>query len=273
MSSVGTGKSTTYRGLRALACLTLGALACLGVQARVKRVSLQECALQADQVFVGQVVRITTRWGDTNKMIWTDYLFRVEEGWKGRPGAFVTLSAAGGTVGNRSIYVTETPTFEIQGTYVVYAYDGARNYAAPVVGVEQGLFKEVTDMDTGRRVLIDASGYLMEGREDGSVMRGRFTKAIGDGASVHILNDAEIKAQQEAFEAQFPKVEMSKPIYRDAHGLPVAAPPEATPQVEPPAPSAPPASAPLTRTALREFTQRALAAAPESCAPDKGAKP
>jgi hypothetical protein len=181
--------------------------------------SLEECAVQADTVFVGTVVDIQTRWGDTGKLIWTDYVFKVQDTWKGAPGeGFRTVSVGGGTAGDKTIILTEVPSFQVGGTYAVYAYDNARLIAEAVVGVDQGLFREVADAETGQLFLIDARGYRMEVLQNGCIVSGRLTQRVGDTQKAHVFTDDELVAQQVAFEGQYGPTAIPPPVVRDAGG-------------------------------------------------------
>jgi hypothetical protein len=236
----------------------------LTVQSAVRRVPLEECAREADTVFVGRVVSVTTRWGDSGKMIWTDYLFQVEEAWKGQPVSYRTVSVAGGTVDGQSILVSHVPAFERHATYVVFAYDNARLVAEAVVGVEQGLFREVTDASTGQKVLLDAFGYLMERNQEGRIVRGRLTTPLDGGERAQVLTDQELKVQQKVFEAQYSHPPMPQPVYRDAGGNPLPAPEASVSRSLPK--SVPVPGVPLTREDLKAFTFAVLAAAPPAAA-------
>jgi len=257
-----------------LIALILAVAGSLTVHSAVRRVPLEECAREADSVFVGRVVAVTTRWGDTGKMIWTDYLFQVEEVWKGQPETYQTVSVAGGTVGGHSILVSHVPAFEQHATYVVYAYDNSRLTAEAVVGVEQGLFREVADATTGQKVLVDAFGYLMERNQEGRIVRGRLTKPLDGGQRAQVLTDQELKAQQKSFEAQFIHPPIPQPVYRDAGGNALQAAPEAPVNRAHPNPVQV-SGVPLTREDLKAFTFAVLAAAPPAptCAAADGRTP
>lgn len=265
-----TGRRTTaLRSGRSglLVALVLAILGSWTVQSAVRRVPLEECAREADSVFVGRVVAVSTRWGDTGKMIWTDYLFQVEEVWKGQPASYRTVSVAGGTVGGQSILVSHVPAFEQHATYVVYAYDNARLVAEAVVGVEQGLFREVADTSTGQKILVDAFGYLMERTREGRIVRGRLTKPLDGGQRAQVLTDQELKAQQKSFEAQYAHPPMPQPVYRDASGHALQAPAVQTAPRAPGQPVQVPGTL-LTREDLKSFTFAVLAAAPHAPACD-----
>lgn len=273
---VGAGWRGWPAGRVALACAAAVFLAAwsLAGGAAVRRVTLEECARQADEVFVGRVVAVTTRWGDTGKMIWTDYLFQVEDTWKGQAEGYKTVSVAGGTVGQKTILLTHVPSFDLHATYVVFAYRGERLVAEGVVGVEQGLFREVTEESTGQRVLIDAFGYLMERDASGRIARGRLTRPAEGGERAHVFTPGELKDQQRRFESQATHAPLEAPVVRDAYGnvlhTPVPPPSETMPA------SRPEAGTPVTREDLKTFTLSALATAPlpaNGCLPPEGRTP
>jgi hypothetical protein len=245
-----------------LACAAVALLAAwsLAGVAAVRRVTLEECARQADEVFVGRVVAVTTRWGDTGKMIWTDYLFQVEDTWKGKAEGYKTVSVAGGTVGRRTILLSHVPSFDLHATYVVFAYGGERLVAEGVVGVEQGLFREVTEEETGQRVLIDAFGYLMERDASGRIARGRLTRPVDGGERAHVLTPVELKDQQRRFEAEVAHAPLQAPVVRDAYGAVLHTP--APPPSETLNRSLPQPGMPMTREDLKGFTLSVLAQAP-----------
>jgi hypothetical protein len=258
-----------------LAALLLATAWGMGTPAAgVRALPLDEVARQADVVFVGTVVDIRTRWGDTGKLIWTDYIFRVHETWKGAPGElFRTVSVGGGTIGEKTFLLSEVPSFEKGGTYVVYAYDNARLTAEAVVGVEQGLFREVADASTGKPFLIDAQGYRMERLPNGCLTHGRLTQRVGDTQRARVLSDDDLVAQQESFERENGPASIDPPVVRDADGNLVSSggpPPKSHREKAMEAVATHPAGEPLTREALREWTLEILRVAPEPAATKGG---
>lgn len=259
---VGHGSGRRLWGRLALACAAVAVLAAwaLAGSAAVRRMSLEECAFQADEVFVGRVVAVSTRWGDTGKMIWTDYLFQVEDTWKGKAEGYKTVSVAGGTVGRKTILLSHVPSFDLHATYVVFAYAGERLVAEGVVGVEQGLFREVPEEKTGQSVLIDAFGYLMERDPSGRMVRGRLTTPVDGGQRAHVLTPAELKDQQRRFEAEMAHAPLEAPVVRDAYGNVLHTP--TPPPAEAMRRTLPEAGTPMTREDLKAYTLSVLAQSP-----------
>lgn len=249
----------TLLSLAATGLLTVGILA-LGV----KRLTFDQVARDADSVFVGKVVDITTRWGEGRKMIWTDYHFDVQETWKGQPlGSRHVVSVAGGTHDGRTIIVTHVPRFDKGATYVLYAFDPVRLVGEATVGVEQGVFREVLDVESRKPILIDYWGYRMDLLQDGSLVRGPMTQRVEGAEKARVLSDEELVAMQKQFQEQFAHEPLAKPTYTDGHGRPLAAPATA-PRPKPTAEevvAAAPRGEPVSRGMLRDLTTRALGGA------------
>lgn len=155
-----------------------------------RRLSLDQIVRQGKTVLVGTVVCSQTRWGEGRKMIWTDYEVSVEETWKGGPDRSVTLSFAGGTLEGRTIAVTHVPRLAVGATYVFSLNDLARLYTSPVIGAEQGLFREATDQATGKRILLDADGWAVGLGPVGELIRVASTEPAGAPEVVILRRDA-----------------------------------------------------------------------------------
>ena len=82
---------------------------------------------------------------------------------------------AGGRLDGRTVVLSHVPTFEVGGTYVVSAYANERLYASPVVGTEQGAFREAIEETTGSALLVDAEGRGARAADD--------RRALGEGAA------------------------------------------------------------------------------------------
>jgi hypothetical protein len=222
-----------------------------------QKLSFTQIVQHGNSVLVGNVISSSTRWGEGKKMIWTDYEVFVEEVWKGSQGRVVTLSFAGGTVEGRSILVSHVPRLEIGATYVFSLNDLKRLYSSPVVGAEQGLFREVTDSATGRRILLDADGWAVGFDSQGELIRLAPTEAADAPNTVTVHRDA-------------PQFETSASTYASRRGIPGATYSDGAGKTLP-APSGLPSlraaasrgpatgGQPLTREAFRGEVRRVLA--------------
>jgi hypothetical protein len=224
-------------------------------EALSRKLSFDEIVAQGKSVLVGTVVSTSTRWGEGRKMIWTDYEVSVEEAWKGRPGQVVTLSFAGGTLDGRSILVTHVPRLTVGATYVFSLNDLSRLFTSPVVGAEQGLFREATDQATGKRILLDADGWAVGLGTGGEVLRLAPTEPADAPDSVVLRRGA---PQLGANGGKTARRAISGATYSDGSGNPLPAP-SGVPTLAGAASRGPATGGePLTRDALRAAVRRAL---------------
>lgn len=223
-----------------------------------RKLPFDQIVLQGKTVLVGTVVSTSARWGEGKKMIWTDYEVSVEEVWKGSPGRFVTLSFAGGTVDGRSIVVTHVPRLTIGATYVFSLEDLDQLYASPVVGSEQGLFREVTDKGTGKRIFLDADEWAVGFGSGGELLRLAPAEPADVPGTVILRRDApKLGTSGSKRKAQRG---MTGATYSDGSGKPLPAP-SGLPTLAAAASRGPATGGqPLTRDALRAAVRHVLEA-------------
>ncbi len=179
-----------------------------------REVPLDEVFTQGEAVFVGKVVSTRAVWGEGKKMIWTEYTFDVRETWKGEGVTRRVVRVAGGTLDGRSIQLSHVPSFEAGGTYVVSAYGNDHRFASPVVGTEQGMFREVIEEASGETLLIDVEGRRLERDTSGRLRRGRPSEPAALPGIVRLVSDREMAMRPPAAS---PK-KIPEPVYRDAAG-------------------------------------------------------
>ena len=80
--------------------------------AAVEELSLEELVVEARSVCQGVVTDVNPQWNNDHTMIYTDVTVSVDECLKGREGPEITLKIPGGTVGEITLWVSDTPTFE-----------------------------------------------------------------------------------------------------------------------------------------------------------------
>jgi len=155
------------------AVIALSASVAYGLQLKL---SLDEISQTADLIFIGTVQSRSSRYTDARTAIQTDIVFRdIQEVYsteksRQRGAATITLSHAGGRVGNIEMQASDTPTFTAGKRYLVFMNDDGPTYLNPVVGGDQGLFEVVTDPVTGQAHLLTAHGRAVLGiGGDGSV--------------------------------------------------------------------------------------------------------
>ena len=176
------------------------------VDARVKYVPIDDMPSMADFVIMGTVIDSTSRWDQRGVMIYTDYTIQVEENILGDSPPVVVMSFAGGTVGVRTIIVTDTPVLEKGEKYILFSY-GQGKYSVPVVGHEQGVFRVVHDSVRRMDFVVDYNWYQLEITDDRKIIRGPLTEMNSQGA----LTVREVPAAKKT-------VVSPKPVVRDATG-------------------------------------------------------
>jgi hypothetical protein len=221
-----------------------------------RNLSFDEVVTQGRTVLVGTVLSESTRWGEGRKMIWTDYRVAVDEAWKGSPGAVVVLSFAGGAVDGQSILVTHVPRLAVGTTYFFSLHDLSRLYTSPVVGADQGLLREATDLATGSRVFVDEGGSVIGLGSDGTLARVAFAVPGAAANTVTLLRPAPSLGRGPGARGARG---IPGAVYSDGTGKPLEAP-SRPPALAPAAASGGVATGglPATRDSLRSAVQRAL---------------
>ncbi|MBK6404812.1 MAG: hypothetical protein IPF66_07145 [Holophagales bacterium] len=87
------------------------------------------------------------------------------------------------------IQLSHVPSFEEGGTYVVSAYVNDHLYASPVVGTEQGMFREVIEEASGETLLVDIEGRRLERDGSGRLRRGRHSEPGSLPGIVRLVSD------------------------------------------------------------------------------------
>ncbi len=243
------------RGISAVGVLALLAAA-PPAHGLSQKLSFEQVVQRGSTILVGTVVSSSTRWGEGHKMIWTDYELSVEEVWKGEPRRSVTLSFAGGTVEGKSVFVSHVPRLEIGGTYVLSLNDLRRLFTSPVVGAEQGLFREVTDKATGDRILLNAEEWAVGLGNDGDLRRLAPAEVADAPGVVTLRRDAPPPAQSPS--ARSAPRGIPDAVYSDGAGNPLPAPGSGPPLAAVASRGAATGGRPLTRATLRTAVRQVL---------------
>jgi hypothetical protein len=174
--------------------VVLSATIAYGVQLKL---SLQEIAQTADLIFVGTVTSQTSRYTAARTAIQTDVVFSNVEMVHGtersrqRGGASITLSYAGGKVGDIEMHASDAPTFTTGRRYLVFASDDGKTYLNPLVGGDQGLFEVVADTATRQQYVLTAEGRAVVGvTSEGNIQAAPGRIAAIEGGRMSTVTDA-----------------------------------------------------------------------------------
>jgi hypothetical protein len=122
--------------------LTLAAVIPVGASTFVA-LSPEEMVAQSDAVIQGRVLKVSSFWTPSGRLIVTEAMVQVEETLAGRAPGVVILRTAGGTVDNYSVVAHGFPRFDV-GDRLVLFVQGAEG-TAEVTGYRQGQYRIVRD--------------------------------------------------------------------------------------------------------------------------------
>lgn len=156
MSSIVT-QTAVGRGLLALALVVVSG----GLEAStVRRLTLNEMAVRADQIFTGEVVGIASQLNARRTGIYTFVTIEVDEYLKGGRRNLLTLRFLGGEAEGYRLVVPGSPVFHLGEEVLVFS-DGGAGRIPTVLGMAAGKFTVGRDPATGRRVLERSLAGLM----------------------------------------------------------------------------------------------------------------
>ena len=139
--------------------------------------TFDELVARAQLIFQGRVTDVQSQWTGEGgqRHIVTYVTFAVEEALKGEVGASYTLRMLGGTVGDQTMEVTDSPKFKVGSRDIVFVENNGSQFI-PLVGIMHGRFRVQTDAQTGVDVVTNDHG-----RPVGDVAAlGREQSAVGE---------------------------------------------------------------------------------------------
>lgn len=134
--------------------------------------TFDELVARAEVIFQGTVTNVRSQWtGEGAQRHIVSYItFNVEDPIKGEAGATYTLQVLGGTVGDTTMEVTDSPTFKPGDRDILFVEHNGTQFI-PLVGIMHGRFRVQKDQQTGtERVTNDhrdtVSDLAQLGKED-----------------------------------------------------------------------------------------------------------
>ena len=130
---------------------------------------------QAELIFQGTVTNVQSVWeGEgAQRHISTYVTFQVQDNVKGNAGSSYTIRMLGGTVGDFTMEVTDTPKFHTGDREVLFVEHNYDQFV-PLVGINHGHFRVQHDDASGREILVNGEGEPVRdlaklGREEESI--------------------------------------------------------------------------------------------------------
>jgi hypothetical protein len=143
-------------------------LICIGIAfARVSATTVipptfEQLVKQAELIFQGTVTDSRSVWEGEGgqRHIETYVTFNVEDSVKGQAGTSYTIRMLGGTVGDETMEVTDTPKFKVGDREILFVEHNNDQFI-PLVGINHGRFHVQHDDQTGRDVVFNGDGELV----------------------------------------------------------------------------------------------------------------
>ncbi len=154
--------------------LTLGALLTWSVAQATTVIppTFDQLVDRAEVIFQGTVTGVSSQWtGEgSQRHIVTFVTFKVDESIKGEAGATYTMRMLGGTVGDQTMEVTDSPKFAAGDRDILFVENNGRQFV-PLVGIMYGRFHVQQENGTGREIVATEHGAPVSdlaamGRED-----------------------------------------------------------------------------------------------------------
>ncbi len=187
----------------AASILSVSAL-CTPALAIYPYVSFDELVQKADAIFQGKVLFLQSRFGPNDKTILTDVTFQLEKLLYAKAPAsariqdHITLTFAGGRIGDQRMMVTGVPSPELDETYVIFTRLDGKTYASPTIGGAQGLFHVLKDETNGKHYPLTYGNSPIIGIKGGHLLLGRPVVKIqgGEGKAATIGHHLKTESPQ-----------------------------------------------------------------------------
>jgi len=143
--------------------------------AMVREVSFRELTRLSETTMEVVVVNSYAEWNAEHTAIFTHYVVEPlrQVGGGERGARFELLFAGGRTTDGKQMIVTEVPTLEVGGQYILFLHPRETRHAAPTVGLWQGALRVVREPGSNKAVLVDPNGQMLEKDSSGEIRRGR----------------------------------------------------------------------------------------------------
>lgn len=146
--------------------------------------TFEQLVQQAELIFQGTVTDSRSVWEGEGgqRHIETYVTFNIEDNLKGQPGTSYTIRMLGGTVGDETLEVTDTPKFKVGDREILFVEHNNDQFV-PLVGISHGRFHVQKDEQTGRDVVVNNEGEAVRdltqlGRHEESAAAANVTEAI-----------------------------------------------------------------------------------------------
>lgn len=137
--------------------------------------TFEQLVKQAEVIFQGTVTDVKSVWEGqgAQRHIDTYVTFQVSDKVKGDAGSSYTIRMLGGTVGDETMLITDTPKFHVGEREILFVEHNYDQFV-PLVGINNGHFRVQRNDESGRDIILNGEGEPVRdlsklGREEESV--------------------------------------------------------------------------------------------------------
>ncbi len=151
--------------------------------------SFDELVAQAELIFQGTVTGVQSQWvGEGGQRHIVSYVtVQVEDPIKGNPGKTYTMQMLGGTVGDETMEVSDSPKFKAGDRDILFVEHNGTQFI-PLVGIMHGRFRLEKDSATGADIVKSDKGRAVTDLaalgKDGHASPQRNSNAAGAGKAL-----------------------------------------------------------------------------------------
>ena len=145
----------------AVFCLALAVLASPPLlKAHVELMSVREMAASSPDIVVATVAERQSRWNGPHTLILTEYTLRIEERLRGTAPDRLSITVPGGTLGEIADDTCISVRLQPGVRYLLFLDDLSHPTLTPILGAEQGVFREVPREVPGTQAAAAGSGSV-----------------------------------------------------------------------------------------------------------------
>ena len=152
--------------MKSLRSLFLAAIACVSIASvhatTVVAPTFDELVDRAQLIFEGTVTDVQSQWaGEGGQRHIVSYVsFKVDDGVKGEAGATYTLRMLGGTVGDTTMEISDSPKFKVGDRDILFVENNGTQFI-PLVGIMHGRFRVQGHQESGTAVVLTNEGHAV----------------------------------------------------------------------------------------------------------------
>ncbi|MEY2542668.1 MAG: hypothetical protein QOE81_129 [Verrucomicrobiota bacterium] len=153
--------------------------------------TFEQLVQQAELIFQGTVTDVRSVWEGEGALrhIDTYVTFQIDENVKGQATSSYTIRMLGGTVGNETMEVTDSPKFKVGDREILFVEHNNEQFV-PLVGIDHGHFRVQREEQTGRDIVTNGEDEAIRDL----AQLGRNEKAATTNDPAEAMSPADLKS-------------------------------------------------------------------------------